>query len=104
VDKKNDVINKELKNLYGDIVMKIVENKNIPKGIKPLNIKWIFTIKYNRIHKTILVIRGFHLIKGTDYTCIYSPVIEMNSFRPTIAVSSMYKWDLRQISSCILEY
>jgi hypothetical protein len=31
-DKLKDVINKELQNLYGNNVIKIVESKNIPNG------------------------------------------------------------------------
>jgi len=31
--------------------MKIVKNKYIPKGIKLLDIKWVFTIKDNGIYK-----------------------------------------------------
>ena len=38
-DKWKDAINEELQNLYGNNVIKIVVNKNIPKGIKPLDVK-----------------------------------------------------------------
>jgi len=43
--------------------MKIVENKNIPKGIRPLDVKWVFTIKDNGIYKVRLVVKGFRQIK-----------------------------------------
>jgi len=46
-----DTINKELQNLYENSVMIIVENKNIPNGIKLLDVKWVFTIKDNGIYK-----------------------------------------------------
>jgi len=82
-----ELIKKELKNFYGNNAMKIVENqkknkrKNIPKGIKPLLVKYFFfTIKDNDIYKTKLVVRGFRQIKGVDYPCTYSPTIEMDSF------------------------
>jgi len=74
-----------------------VENKNIPEGIKPLDAKWVFSIKDNGIYKARLVVKGFRQIKGVDYTCTYFPTIEMDSFRLTISIASIYKWDLRQI-------
>ena len=89
-DKWKDVINKELQNLYGNNVMKIVENKKIPKGIKPLDVKWVFTIKDNGIYKARLVVKDFRQIKGVDYNCTYSPTIEIDSFRLTIAIASIY--------------
>jgi len=52
--------------------MKIVENKNIQKGINLLDVKWIFTIKDNGIYKASLVVRGFRQIRGIYYNCTYS--------------------------------
>jgi len=53
--------------------MKNVENKNIPKDIKLLDIKWVFTIKDNGIYKARLVVRGFRQIKGVDlYLYLFS--------------------------------
>ena len=72
-DKWKNAINKELQNLYGNNVMKIVENKNIPNGIKPLDVKWVFTIKDNGIYKARLVVRSFRQIKGVDlHLCLFS--------------------------------
>jgi hypothetical protein len=94
-----DAVNKELKKLYWNNILKIEKTKNIPKDIKPLDVKWIFTIKYNGIYKVWLVFRVFFLLqnKGIDYICTYSPLIEMDSFRLIIAIASIYKWDLRQL-------
>ena len=61
--------------------MKIVENKNIPQSIKPLDIKWVFTTKDNGIYNERLVVGSFCQIKEVDYKCTYSPKIEMDSFR-----------------------
>ena len=95
-DKWKDVINEKLKILYGSNVMKIVENKNILEVIKPFDVIWVITIKDNGIYKARLVVKGFRQIKGVfDYTCTYSPKIEMDSFRLTIAAASIYKWDLK---------
>jgi hypothetical protein len=38
---------------------KIEENKNIPKGIKLLDVKWVISIKDNGIYKARLVVEGF---------------------------------------------
>jgi len=67
-------------------------NKNIPKGIKPPNFKWVFSIKDNGIYKARLLIKYFHQIKGTDYNYIYSPTIEIDSSRTNICYCiSIYK-------------
>jgi len=44
-----------------------------------------------------MVVRGFRQIKGVDYTCTYSPTIEIDSFGLTIAIALIYKWNLGQI-------
>ena len=50
-----------------------------------------FTIKDNGIYKArLVVVKGFRQIKGVDYNCTYSPTIEMDSFRLTIAIASIY--------------
>jgi len=54
--------------------------KNIPKCIKPLDVKLVFTFKDNDINKARLVFKGFRQIKGIDYTCTYSSTIEMDNF------------------------
>jgi len=77
---KDAIKQRVTKNLYGNHVMKIVENKSIPRGIKPLDVKWVFTIKDNGIYKARLAVRGFRQIKGVDYTYIYPPIIEMDNF------------------------
>ena len=56
-----------------------------------------FTIKDNGRYKARLVVKGFRQIKGADYTCTYSPTIEVDSFRLIIAIASIYIQDLRQI-------
>jgi len=38
----------------------------------------------------------FQQIKGDDFICTYSPTIVMDSFKLSIAITSIYKWDLRQ--------
>jgi hypothetical protein len=43
----NNLEQEKINEDYINNVMKIVENKNIPEDIKPLNVKWAFTIKYN---------------------------------------------------------
>jgi len=38
--------------------------------------------------------KAFAILKGTDYTYIYSSTKEMDSFKLIIAIASVYKWDL----------
>ena len=94
--KWKDAINKELQNLYGNNVMKNVENKNIPKDIKLLDIKWVLLLKIMVYIKQDWSSEVFDKLKVLIYTCTYSPIIEMNSFRLTIAIALIYKWVLKQ--------
>jgi len=61
------------------MLQNFVENKNIPKGIRSLYVKWGFTIKDNGICKARLVVRGFRQNKEVGYTSTYSSTIEMIS-------------------------
>jgi len=66
-------------------LMKKTKKKYSKKGIKPLNVKWVFffffffffTIKGNGIYKARLIVSEevFDKIKGVDYTCTYSLTI-----------------------------
>jgi len=38
---------------------------------------------------------AFRQINGVDYTCAYSLIIEMDNFRLTVAIVSIYKLDLK---------
>ncbi|KAG4086392.1 hypothetical protein H8356DRAFT_1373191 [Neocallimastix lanati (nom. inval.)] len=65
-DKWKDAISKELQNLYGNNDMKVVESKNIPKGL--------------------LKIMRFPQIKGVDYACTYSFTIEMDNEKISVQI------------------
>jgi len=82
-DKWKDAINKELQNIYKKIMLwKLWETKIFPKGIKLLDVKWVFLLLKIMVYvKQDWSSKIFRQIKGVDYTCTYSPTtIEMNSF------------------------
>jgi len=67
--------------------MENADNKNIPKGVKFLNVIWVFTIKDNGIYKVRLVLRVLRQIKIVYYTCTYSTSIVMDRFILTITIT-----------------
>jgi len=59
-----------------------------------LDTKWLFTVKDDNKKKTRLVVRGFQQIPGQDFMEIYSPAIQVDRLRLTIALAAIHDWKL----------
>ncbi|KAI2491012.1 hypothetical protein MHU86_23547 [Fragilaria crotonensis] len=61
------------------------------KGRKPIPVKWIFKIKEEQDgslrYKSRIVLKGYVMIPGVDYTEFFSPVATDTTVRTTIAVA-----------------
>jgi len=75
--------------------MKIVNN--IPKNAHIIDTKWVFTKKENNKRKARLVARGFQQVPGEDFIETYSPTIQADSLRLTVAIAAINNWKLRQM-------
>ena len=85
------------KNIYDNKVVIIVDSSDVPEDANILDGTWVFTIKKDGTRKARFVIRGFKQIEGKDFIDTYSPTLQADSFRLTIAIASIKKWRIIQI-------
>ena len=56
---------------------------------------WIFTTKDDGTEKARWVAKGFKQKEGINYT--YSPTVQADGLRITIAIAARYHWNLKQL-------
>jgi len=64
-------------------------NKNLHNATL-IDGRWIFTTKDDGIKKARLVAKGFKQKEGIDYSNTYSPTVQADSLRITIAIAARY--------------
>jgi hypothetical protein len=71
-----------------------IKRTELPKGQKPLKVKWVFKVKENETreqrYKGRIVIKGYTKIPGVDYTKSFAPVATTSSINMIIA-SGLYR-------------
>ena len=68
--------------------------KELPKGFKTLDTKWVFAYKRDAEGKVIrykarLVVRGFMQREGIDYDLTYAPVMQSSSFKVALGIAAV---------------
>lgn len=74
----------------------------LPKGVKPIGVKWVFKTKLNEEgnvekHKARLVAKGYAQNYGIDYTEVFAPVARLDTVRTILAVAAKSSWDVFQL-------
>jgi len=74
----------------------------LPKGKRPIDVKWVFKIKLKfdgsiAKYKSRLVAKGFLQKYGIDYTKVYAPVARLETIRLVIDVASSRNWKIYQM-------
>ncbi|RVW36141.1 Retrovirus-related Pol polyprotein from transposon RE1 [Vitis vinifera] len=77
------------------------EVMNLPRGKKPMDCKWVFTVKYKangtvERYKARLVAKGFTQTYGIDYTETFAPVAKLNTIRVLLSLVANLNWPLHQ--------
>jgi len=78
-------LNDELKNMYDNKVMEVVEN--IPIDVNLIGTKWVFAEKDNKKKKVRLVALGCQQDADEDFKETYSPTVQADSLRLTVAIA-----------------
>ena len=70
---------------------------NLPKGKRPIEVKWVFKVKKNPKgevvkHKARLVAKGFLQREGVDYGEIFAPVARIETIRLVVEIASLRRW------------
>jgi len=81
--------------MYNQRVMEIINN--VPRNAILIDGRWIFTTKDDRTKKVGWVAKGFRQREGIDYNNTYSPAVQADSLRITIAIAARYNWKLKQL-------
>lgn len=90
-----------------DELVSIEKNKtwelvDLPTGVKPIGVKWIFKLKRNadgsiNKYKSRLVAKGYVQKHGVDYDEVFAPVARIETIRLVIAVAASNGWELHHL-------
>lgn len=75
---------------------------DLPKGSKPIGVKWVFKTKLNENgdvekHKARLVDKGYAQRYGVDYTEVFAPVARLDTIRVILVVAAQCGWEVFQL-------
>lgn len=78
------------------------ELTNLPTGMKPIGVKWIYKTKLKENgeidkFKARLVAKGYAQQYGVDYTEVFAPVAKMDTIRILVSISTQHGWSIYQL-------
>jgi len=81
---------------------KIWELTDLPKGMKPIGVKWIFKTKLKENgeinkFKTRLVAKGYAQQYGMDYTKVFAPVTKHDTIWIILSTAAHHGWSIFQL-------
>lgn len=75
---------------------------DLPQGVKPIGLKWIFKIKRNsdgsiNKYKARLVAKGYVQQYGVDYDEVFAPVARIETIRLLISLAASHGWEIHHL-------
>jgi hypothetical protein len=94
-----NAMKEELATIEKNMTWELME---LPRGKKPIDLKWVFNVKKNSNgtnakHKTRLVARGFLRREGIDFTEVFATVTRLETIRLVTALASFNGWPMLQL-------
>ena len=91
-------MNEEMEALQKNATWELVP---LPKGMKPIGCKWVFTVKLKPDgsidrYKARLVAKGYAQRYGIDYQDTFARVAKINTIRILISIATNRDWPLQQ--------
>lgn len=74
---------------------------DLPSQHKPINCKWIFTLKYKpngsiECNRAKLVAQGYSQVPGIDYSDTFFPIVKVTSIWVLLALCAINDWKIHQ--------
>ena len=78
------------------------ELTDLPKGVKPIGVKWVFKNKFKENgeidkFKARLVAKGYAQHYGVDYTKVFAPVAKLDTIHIILSMAAQYGWNIFQL-------
>lgn len=78
------------------------ELTDLPKGVKPIGVKWVFKTKLNENgeidkFKARLVAKGYAQRYGVDFTEVFALVARLDTIRMILAMAAQFSWEVFQL-------
>nr|KYP74877.1 Retrovirus-related Pol polyprotein from transposon TNT 1-94 [Cajanus cajan] len=78
------------------------ELTDVPKGVKPIGVKWVFKTKHKENgeidkFKARLVAKGYAQHYGVDYTEVFAPVAKVDTIRIILSMAAQNGWIIFQL-------
>lgn len=75
---------------------------DLPQGVKPISLKWIFKLKRNsdgsiNKYKARLVAKGYVPQYGVDYDEVFSHVVRIETIQLLISLAASHSWEIHHL-------
>jgi len=90
--KLRDAMKKEIEVIEKNKTWELID---LPKGVKPIGLKWLYKTKFRENGETDkfkarLVVKGYVQQYGLDYTKVYAPIARLDTIRIILAIVAQY--------------
>ena len=90
---------KEMESIEKNITWELTD---LPRGVKPIEVKWIFKTKFKETgeidkFKARLLAKGYVQQYGVDYTEVFALVARLDTIRLILSIAAQYSWNVFQL-------
>lgn len=89
----------ELQSIEKNKVWSLVD---LPDGVRPIGLRWLFKIKFNsdgsiKKYKARLVAKGYVQQYGIDYEEVFAPVARLETIRLLVSIAATRGWEVHHL-------